>query len=153
MRTYLSFETPVADIDARLDDLRTVAEKGDSPALADEIGRLEARAEKALADLYANLTPWQKTQVARAQGRPRFGDYVKELVSEFTPLAGDRYFGEDEAIVGGSDGSMAKRSVSSGRRRATTRRAGSGTISAWPAPRAIARRRGSCSSPTASACR
>ncbi len=101
MRTYLSFETPVADIDARLDDLRTVAEKGDSPALADEIGRLEARAEKALADLYANLTPWQKTQVARAQGRPRFGDYVKELVSEFTPLAGDRYFGEDEAIVGG----------------------------------------------------
>jgi acetyl-CoA carboxylase carboxyl transferase subunit alpha len=101
MRTYLSFETPVADIDARLDDLRAVAEKGDSPALADEIGRLEARAEKALADLYANLTPWQKTQVARAQGRPRFGDYVKELVSEFTPLAGDRYFGEDEAIVGG----------------------------------------------------
>ena len=101
MRTYLSFETPVADIDARLDDLRTVAEKGNSPALADEIGRLEARAEKALADLYANLTPWQKTQVARAQGRPRFGDYVKELVSEFTPLAGDRYFGEDEAIVGG----------------------------------------------------
>ena len=101
MRTYLSFETPVADIDARLDELRAVAEKGDSPALADEIARLEARAEKALADLYANLTPWQKTQVARAQGRPRFGDYIKELVSEFTPLAGDRYFGEDEAIVSG----------------------------------------------------
>jgi acetyl-CoA carboxylase carboxyl transferase subunit alpha len=101
MRTYLSFETAVADIDARLDEVRAVAEKGDSPALADEIAKLEARAEKALADLYANLTPWQKTQVARVQGRPRFGDYVKDLITEFTPLAGDRYFGEDEAIVGG----------------------------------------------------
>ncbi len=101
MRTYLSFETAVADIDARLDELRVVAEKGDSPALAEEIAKLEARAEKALADLYANLTPWQKTQVARVQGRPRFGDYVKGLINEFTPLAGDRYFGEDEAIVGG----------------------------------------------------
>jgi len=101
MRTYLSFETPVADIDARLDELRAVAEKGDSPAIADEIAKLEARSEKALADLYASLTPWQKTQVARAQGRPRFGDYVKGLIAEFTPLAGDRYFAEDEAIVGG----------------------------------------------------
>jgi len=101
MRTYLSFETAVADIEARLDELRAVAEKGDSAALTEEIGRLEARAEKALADLYANLTPWQKTQVARAQGRPHFGDYVKGLITEFTPLAGDRAFGEDEAIVGG----------------------------------------------------
>src|SRR5271165_236981 len=101
MRTYLSFETAVADIDARLDELRAVAEKGDSPALADEIAKLEAKAEKALGELYANLTPWQKTQVARVQGRPRFADYLKGLVTEFTPLAGDRYFGEDEAIVGG----------------------------------------------------
>jgi len=101
MRTYLSFEAAVADIDARLDELRAVAEKGDSPALADEIARLEARSEKALSDLYANLTPWQKTQVARVQGRPRFSDYLKGLVTEFTALAGDRYFGEDEAIVGG----------------------------------------------------
>ena len=101
MRTYLSFEAAVADIDARLDELRAVAEKGDSPALADEIAKLEARSEKALADLYANLTPWQKTQVARVQGRPRFADYLKGLVTEFTPLSGDRYFGEDEAIVGG----------------------------------------------------
>jgi acetyl-CoA carboxylase carboxyl transferase subunit alpha len=101
MRTYLSFETAVADIDARLDELRAVAEKGESSALADEIAKLEARADKALVDLYANLTPWQKTQVARAQGRPRFTDYAKDLVTEFTPLAGDRFFGEDEAIVGG----------------------------------------------------
>jgi acetyl-CoA carboxylase carboxyl transferase subunit alpha len=101
MRTYLSFETAVADLEAHVDELRAVAGKGDSPAFADEIGKLEARAEKALSDLYANLTPWQKTLVARAQGRPRFGDYVKGLITEFTPLAGDRYFGEDEAIVGG----------------------------------------------------
>src|SRR5271170_5853316 len=101
MRTYLSFETAVADIEARLDEMRAVAEKGDSPALAEELTKLEARAERALADLYVSLTPWQKTLVARAQGRPRFGDYVKGLFTEFTPLAGDRYFGEDEAIVGG----------------------------------------------------
>jgi acetyl-CoA carboxylase carboxyl transferase subunit alpha len=101
MRTYLSFETTVADIEARLDEMRAVAEKGDSPALADEIAKLETRAEKALADLYASLTPWQKTLVARAQGRPRFGDYIKGLISEFTPLAGDRCYGEDEAIVAG----------------------------------------------------
>ena len=101
MRTYLSFETTVADLEARLDEMRAVAEKGDSPALAEEIAKLEARADKALSDLYANLTPWQKTMVARAQGRPRFGDYINGLIAEFTPLAGDRYFGEDEAIVGG----------------------------------------------------
>ena len=101
MRTYLSFETPVADIDARLDEMRAVAANGESPALADEIAKLEARADKALIDLYANLTPWQKTQVARVQGRPRCADYLKGLIAEFTPLAGDRYFGEDEAIVGG----------------------------------------------------
>ena len=101
MRTYLSFEQPVADIDARIDELRAVAEKGESAALHDEIAKLEAKSEKALADLYTSLTPWQKTQVARVQGRPHFSDYVKGLIADFTPLAGDRYFAEDEAIVGG----------------------------------------------------
>jgi len=101
MRTYLSFETPVADIDARIDEMRALAAKGDSPALADEIAKLEARSAKALADLYANLTPWQKTLVARVQGRPHFHDYVKGLIEDFTPLAGDRAFADDEAIVGG----------------------------------------------------
>jgi acetyl-CoA carboxylase carboxyl transferase subunit alpha len=101
MRSYLDFETPVADIDARIDELRALAAKGDSPALVEEIGKLEARSAKALTDLYATLTPWQKTQVARAQGRPHFQDYVKGLIGDFTPLAGDRKFAEDEAIVGG----------------------------------------------------
>jgi acetyl-CoA carboxylase carboxyl transferase subunit alpha len=101
MRTYLSFETPIADIDARLDELRALIEKGDSPAIDEEIARLEAKAAKTLAELYAALTPWQKTQVARVQGRPHFNDYVKGLIEDFTPLAGDRKFAEDAAIVGG----------------------------------------------------
>jgi acetyl-CoA carboxylase carboxyl transferase subunit alpha len=101
MRTYLSFETAVADIDARVDEMRAVAEKGDSPALREEIAKLEAKAERALSDLYATLTPWQKTQVARVQERPRFSDYLKGLFTDFIALSGDRYFGEDEAIVGG----------------------------------------------------
>ena len=92
MRTYLSFEAAVADIDARLDELRAVAEKGDSPALADEIAKLEARSEKALADLYANLTPWQKTQVARVQGRPRFADYLKGLIDRLHSARGRPLF-------------------------------------------------------------
>src|SRR5579863_10603864 len=101
MRSYLSFEQPVADIDARIDELRELAAKSDSPALNEEIAKLEARSAKALSDLYAALTPWQKTQVARMQGRPHFLDYVKGLIEDFTPLAGDRKFSEDEAIVGG----------------------------------------------------
>src|ERR1700684_3616577 len=101
MRAYLSFETPVAEIDARVDELRALVAKGDSPALAEELAKLEARSAKTLAELYAALTPWQKTQVARVQGRPHFNDYVKGLIEDFTPLAGDRKFGEDAAIVGG----------------------------------------------------
>ncbi len=101
MRSYLSFETPVAEIDARADELRTLAAKSDSTAIADEIAKLDARSAKTLADLYAALTPWQKTQVARAPGRPHFADYIKGLIEDFTPLAGDRKFGEDAAIVGG----------------------------------------------------
>ena len=101
MRTYLSFETPVADIDARLDELRALIAKGNSPAIDEEIAQLEAKAAKTLAEIYAALTPWQKTQVARVQGRPHFNDYIKGLIEDFTPLAGDRKFAEDAAIVGG----------------------------------------------------
>jgi acetyl-CoA carboxylase carboxyl transferase subunit alpha len=101
MRSYLSFEQPVADVDARIDEMKALAAKGDSPAIVEEIAKLEGRSAKMLADLYAALTPWQKTQVARCQGRPHFADYVKGLIADFTPLAGDRRFGEDSAIVGG----------------------------------------------------
>jgi acetyl-CoA carboxylase carboxyl transferase subunit alpha len=101
MRSYLDFEKPVAELEAKVVELRELAAKGDAVAIGEELTRLEAKAEKALADLYASLTPWQKTQVARHPQRPHFNDYVKALVSDFTPLSGDRQFGEDPAIVGG----------------------------------------------------
>ena len=101
MRSYLDFETPVAEIDAKIDELRALAAGGIRRRSLEEIAKLEAKSAKALTDLYAALTPWQKTQVARIQGRPHFHDYVKGLIEDFTPLAGDRKFSEDEAIVGG----------------------------------------------------
>jgi acetyl-CoA carboxylase carboxyl transferase subunit alpha len=101
MRSYLDFEKPVAELDAKADELRAVEASGESTAVAEEVARIEAKATQALKDLYANLTPWQKTQVARHPQRPHCLDYVKALVSNFFPLAGDRKFGEDEAILGG----------------------------------------------------
>jgi len=100
MRSYLDFEKPVAEIEARIDQLRAVSGQ-DTAAIGEDISKLEARANKALADVYANLTPWQKTQVARHLHRPHFSDFVGGLITDFTPLAGDRKFAEDEAIVGG----------------------------------------------------
>jgi acetyl-CoA carboxylase carboxyl transferase subunit alpha len=101
MRTYLDFEKPVAELEAKIEELKAVESKEGSVAIGDELRRLEDRARKALAELYSTLTPWQKTQVARHQDRPHFQDYVAGLVEDFTPLAGDRKFAEDEAIVGG----------------------------------------------------
>ena len=101
MRSYLDFEKPVAELEAKVEELRAVSRGDGQIAIGEELTRLEAKAEKALADLYAALTPWQKTLVARHPQRPHFSDYVKRLVTDFTPLAGDRNFAEDEAIVGG----------------------------------------------------
>jgi acetyl-CoA carboxylase carboxyl transferase subunit alpha len=100
MRSYLDFEKPVAEIEARIDQLKAVSGQ-DTAAIGEDITKLEAKAGKALADVYASLTPWQKTQVARHLHRPHFSDFVNGLISDFTPLAGDRKFAEDEAIVGG----------------------------------------------------
>ena len=101
MRSYLDFEKPVAELEAKVEELRQLGQKGDAVAIGDELTRLEARAHKALVDIYAALTPWQKTQVARHAQRPHFQDYVNGFISDFTPLAGDRKFADDEAIVGG----------------------------------------------------
>src|SRR5262245_50766861 len=100
MRSYLDFEKPVAEIEAKIEELRAL-ETPDSPAISEAIARLEAKAAQALKDLYAELTPWQKTQVARHPERPHCLDYVGALISDFVALAGDRKFGDDEAIVGG----------------------------------------------------
>jgi acetyl-CoA carboxylase carboxyl transferase subunit alpha len=101
MRSYLDFEKPVAELEAKIEELRAMQAGGDAVAIGDELARLEARAGQALKDLYANLTPWQKTQVARHPERPHCLDYVAGLLTEFTPFAGDRKFGEDAAVIGG----------------------------------------------------
>ncbi|MHB8884587.1 MAG: acetyl-CoA carboxylase carboxyltransferase subunit alpha [Methylovirgula sp.] len=101
MRSYLDFEKPVAELESKLEDLRSFAREGDSDAIGEELIRLEVRATKVLADLYAGLTPWQKTLVARHPQRPHCSDYIAGLFTDFTALSGDRLFGEDAAIVGG----------------------------------------------------
>src|ERR1700710_2084312 len=99
MRSYLDFEKPVAELDSKVDELRALAASGSD--IGEEISRIEEKAAQALSELYANLTPWQKTLVARHPQRPHLTDYIDALITEFTPLAGDRKFGEDEALVGG----------------------------------------------------
>jgi acetyl-CoA carboxylase carboxyl transferase subunit alpha len=101
MRAYLDFEKPVAELEAKIEDLRKLAANGDPQAIGEDISRLETKADQSLKDIYAALTPWQKTQVARHPERPHLNHYITGLIEDFTPLAGDRYFGEDEAIVGG----------------------------------------------------
>jgi acetyl-CoA carboxylase carboxyl transferase subunit alpha len=101
MRSYLDFEKPVAEIEAKIEELRALEAPDSASAIGEEIVRLEAKAAQALRDIYSNLTPWQKTQVARHPERAHCLDYVAALVTDFVPLAGDRKFGDDEAIVGG----------------------------------------------------
>jgi acetyl-CoA carboxylase carboxyl transferase subunit alpha len=99
MRSYLDFEKPVAELDSKIDELRALAAGGTD--ISEEISRIEEKAAQALADLYASLTPWQKTLVARHPQRPHFTDFINGLITEFTPLAGDRKFADDEALLGG----------------------------------------------------
>jgi acetyl-CoA carboxylase carboxyl transferase subunit alpha len=101
MRSYLDFEKPVAELEAKVEELRTMGETDNAVSVTDEISRLEVKAALALKEVYATLTPWQKTQVARHPQRPHCLDYVKGLLTEFVPLAGDRKFGDDAAIIGG----------------------------------------------------
>jgi acetyl-CoA carboxylase carboxyl transferase subunit alpha len=100
-RSHFEFEKPIVELENKIHELRSVAVDGTVQGIGDEIKRLEQKARTALVDIYAKLTPWQKTQVARHSERPHCLDYVSELIEDFTPLAGDRYFAEDEAIVGG----------------------------------------------------
>jgi acetyl-CoA carboxylase carboxyl transferase subunit alpha len=101
MRSYLDFEKPVAELEAKVEELRAIGESDDAVAVSDEIARLEAKAADALKELYAELTPWQKTQVARHPQRPHCLNYIAGLITDYIALAGDRKFGEDAAIVGG----------------------------------------------------
>jgi acetyl-CoA carboxylase carboxyl transferase subunit alpha len=101
MRSYLDFEKPVAELEAKIEELRAMQSSGDAIAINEEIGRIEVKAALALKELYGELTPWQKTQVARHPQRPHYVDYISGLITDFVPLAGDRKYGEDQAIVGG----------------------------------------------------
>ena len=100
MISYLEFEKPVAELDKRIDELRA-ASSHDDVDISAEIARLEQKSADLLASTYASLSPWQKTQVARHPSRPHFRDFVEHAFDEFVPLGGDRYYGEDEAILGG----------------------------------------------------
>jgi acetyl-CoA carboxylase carboxyl transferase subunit alpha len=101
MSTYLDFEKPIAELETKVAELKKLAEATPGMNVADEVSKLEARGSQLLKDTYAKLTAWQKTQVARHGDRPHFVDYARGFIDEFTPLAGDRGFGDDSAIVTG----------------------------------------------------
>ncbi|MGE4220301.1 MAG: acetyl-CoA carboxylase carboxyltransferase subunit alpha [Alphaproteobacteria bacterium] len=100
MRNFLDFEQPIAELEGKIAELRHLSDTGDLN-IAEEVAKLQAKADKLLRQTYARLSAWQKVQVARHPDRPHFRDYVERLIEDFTPFAGDRNFAEDKAILGG----------------------------------------------------
>ncbi len=100
MHNFLDFEKPIAELEGKIEELRHLSDSGELN-IAEEVGRLQGKVDRLLRQTYGKLTAWQKTQVARHPDRPHFSDYVAALVEDFTPLAGDRLFAEDRAIIGG----------------------------------------------------
>jgi acetyl-CoA carboxylase carboxyl transferase subunit alpha len=100
MRHFLDFEKPIAELEGKIEELRRMSEP-EGINIADEVAKLTEKADKQLRATYAKLTPWQKTQVARHPDRPKALDYIRTLITDFTSLAGDRAFADDEAVVGG----------------------------------------------------
>ncbi|PJE30323.1 acetyl-CoA carboxylase carboxyltransferase subunit alpha [Pseudooceanicola antarcticus] len=101
MTNYLDFERPLAEIEGKAEELRAMARQSEEMDIESEAAALDKKAADMLVDLYAKLTPWRKCQVARHPDRPHCKDYIQALFSEFTPLAGDRNFAEDLAVMGG----------------------------------------------------
>ena len=101
MKTYLDFERPIAELEGKIRELEHLAESDSSIDIAAEVAPLRDKASLLLAQTYSRLTAWQKTQVARHPERPHFRDYVDRLIADFTPLAGDRAFADDKAVIGG----------------------------------------------------
>ena len=99
MHNFLDFEKPIAELEGKIEELRHLSDDG-GINIAEEVARLQAKADRLLRQSYAKLTAWQKTQVARHPDRPHFSDYIASLIEEFTPLSGDRLFGDDRAIIG-----------------------------------------------------
>lgn len=100
MTVFLDFEKSIADLEGKIEELRHLSNAGDLN-IVEEISRLQAKVDKLLRQSYSNLTPWQKVQVARHPNRPQFLDYLNTLIKDFVPMAGDRSFAEDQAIIGG----------------------------------------------------
>src|SRR5882724_7261060 len=100
MPTFLEFEKPIAELEGKIEELRHLA-NADDMNIAEEVTKLQSKADRLLRQTYGKLTAWQKTLVARHPDRPHFGDYVGALVEDWTPLAGDRNFADDRAILGG----------------------------------------------------
>ena len=101
IRTYLDFEKPIAELESKIEDLRSLKNDDSSVSVTDEVKLLEEKAKVALQETYSKLTPWQKTQVARHPDRPHCLDYIAALIEDFVPMAGDRYFAEGRAVIGG----------------------------------------------------
>ncbi len=101
MQSYLDFEKPVADLEGKIAELRSLSDADKAVSIDDEVNALTARADAALSDIYKKLTPWQRTQVARHPQRPHFSNYVEALITDWTPLAGDRKYGEDPSVQAG----------------------------------------------------
>ena len=98
---FLDFEKPIAELEKKIDELTITAEKSGAANVRAEITKLREKANRALSDLYLNLDPWKRTQVARHPDRPHFKDYIATLITDYVEMAGDRKFGEDAAILGG----------------------------------------------------
>jgi acetyl-CoA carboxylase carboxyl transferase subunit alpha len=101
MAAYLEFEKPIADLEGKIEELRQLAAQDSTKSIEDDVARLQVKVDGLVKDTYAKLTPWQKALVARHPARPHFSDYARTLFDEFTPLAGDRLFGEDRALIAG----------------------------------------------------
>jgi acetyl-CoA carboxylase carboxyl transferase subunit alpha len=98
---YLEFERPIAELEGKIVELQKLAEADPAMEIGDDVAKLQNRADQMVRDTYARLSPWQKVQVARHPNRPHFLDYARIIFEDFTPLAGDRSFGEDQAVVAG----------------------------------------------------
>jgi hypothetical protein len=137
---YLDFEKPLAEIEGKAEELRALARQNSEMDVEQEAAALDKKADDLLRDLYKSLTPWRKCQVARHPDRPHCSDYIDALFTEFTPLAGDRNFADDHAVMGGLARFDDPPVVVIGHEKGHDTKAGSNAISAWRAPRATARR-------------
>jgi acetyl-CoA carboxylase carboxyl transferase subunit alpha len=101
MPSYLEFEKPIAELDSKIAELEAIAARKDGPSITDELAKLKTKSAKQLKQIYTDLDAWRTTQVARHPDRPHFSDFVANVFEDFEELAGDRHFGNDEAIIGG----------------------------------------------------